>query len=98
MGAWGTTKVNRAARRLTPEGLTETAVGRAAQVGDRMRTFVSDVRVGMAEREEELNHTLGRSSQGAYVIRPGTPDRALPAPGHDVPRPHPQLHDWKEGH
>lgn len=59
IGAWGTTKVNRAARRLTPEGLAETAAGRAAELGGRLRQFTDDVRAGMAEREAELNENRG---------------------------------------
>jgi hypothetical protein len=54
IGTWGTAKVNRAARRITPGGITETAIGRAADLGGQLRSFADDVRAGMAEREAEL--------------------------------------------
>ncbi|GAB2586273.1 hypothetical protein GCM10027168_18820 [Streptomyces capparidis] len=81
VGAWGTTKVNRAARRMTPGGLAETAAVRASVAGGRLRLFAREVRVGMAERERELNQVLGRDGRGVYQIRPGAPERAaLPGP------------------
>ncbi|HVB26755.1 MAG TPA: DUF6167 family protein [Mycobacteriales bacterium] len=43
------------ARAWTPEGLA----GRAGGLGDRARTLWAEVRVGMAEREDELRDALG---------------------------------------
>jgi hypothetical protein len=77
IGSWGTSKVNRAARRLTPEGLTETAIGRAADLGGQLRSFASgfadDVRAGMAEREAELGGPGPHPSRGGRDGHRGHP-------------------------
>ncbi|GGO82364.1 DUF6167 family protein [Wenjunlia tyrosinilytica] len=78
IGTWGTTKVNRAARKLTPEGIAETAVGRAADLGGQVRRFAQDVRTGMAEREAELKKTPGRTGRDYHRGFPAAPDQALP--------------------
>jgi Family of unknown function (DUF6167) len=84
IGTWGTTKVNRAARRLTPEGITEQAVGRAAEFGGQLRSFADDVRTGMAEREAELGGpATARRREGRrnHLTARG---RALPAKRKDT--------------
>ena len=58
-GVWATVKVNRAVRRLSPEGLAATAADRALETGARLRLFARDVRAGMAQREGELYDALG---------------------------------------
>jgi hypothetical protein len=66
-GVWATMKVNRAARRLTPQSLAATAADRAVELGDRARQFAHDVRDGMNRRELELNDALGLTAQQAEL-------------------------------
>jgi hypothetical protein len=66
-GTWATMKVNKAARRLTPDSLAATAADRALQLGGRARRFALDVRAGMSEREEDLNHALGLDARRAAL-------------------------------
>ncbi|GAA2481059.1 DUF6167 family protein [Streptomyces sp. NPDC059506] len=73
VGVWGTNKAHRALRRLQPESLAATAADKALEAGVRLRRFAEDVRLGMAEREDELNNALG--------LAPGKPE--LPAPGRE---------------
>ncbi|WP_019634490.1 DUF6167 family protein [Actinomadura atramentaria] len=47
-------RVERFARAWSPEGVAARAVETGQGAGRRLRDFASDVRVGMAEREEEL--------------------------------------------
>jgi hypothetical protein len=52
-------KVTRAAERLTPRGMSEGLAGAIAGLGDAVRDFGAEVRLGMAEREDELRQGLG---------------------------------------
>ena len=72
-GAWATVKVNRALRRLTPEGMAATAAGRAVELGGRARRFAIDVRTGMTEREAELGRALGIGSAAPHRNAPQLP-------------------------
>ena len=66
-------RVSRAAQAYTPEG-----IGRSlTEAVDALRDLADDVRVAMAEREQELRVALG--------VEPGTMD-AGSAPEHDSPR------------
>ncbi|WNI14655.1 DUF6167 family protein [Actinacidiphila sp. ITFR-21] len=84
-GVWATRKVNRALRRLSPEGLAATAADRALETGARLRLFAHDVRAGMAQREGELHDALGLHGKAAPAVSPGR--RALTAHDSDVPAP-----------
>lgn len=82
IGVWGTTKVNRAARRLTPEGIAETTAVRAAELGGRLRRFTDDVRAGMAEREAELHSLADRRAELTGGAGPdGAEPGGTPGPG-----------------
>jgi hypothetical protein len=88
-GIWATTKVNRAMRRLTPDGLAAGAADKAVEAGARLKLFASDVRSGMAEREAQLNDALGLGV-------PETEHPQLPAPRRKgIAR---NAHDRKDDH
>ncbi len=48
-----------AAQSLTPAGLQQRASGGVAGLTDAIREFTAEMRVAMAEREEELRTALG---------------------------------------
>lgn len=52
-------RATRAAQRLTPAGLQTSLAGSVAGLTDALREFTAEVRVAMAEREDELRVTLG---------------------------------------
>lgn len=101
-GVWATTKVNRAVRRLSPDGLAATAADKALETGARLRLFAQDVRAGMTEREIELKDALGLEAAEADL--PGQRRRpALGAPQHQPQQPHPkqtykQSYNRKDNH
>ncbi|MCQ4082773.1 DUF6167 family protein [Streptomyces sp. RB6PN25] len=82
-GVWATMKVNRAARRLTPDSLAATAADRAIEIGGRARQFAHDVREGMNRRELELNDALGLAE---------APEAELPGQRSEI------VYKQKEGH
>ena len=53
-------KVTRTAQAFTPAGLASSAGG----IGDSLRYFADQVRIGMAEREVELRDALGIDKDG----------------------------------
>jgi hypothetical protein len=53
-------KVTRTARAFTPAGLAESAGG----LGDSVRYFADQVRIGMVQREAELRDALGIDQDG----------------------------------
>lgn len=65
LGGWTVHKVNETKRRLTPESVAGRLVERVSDVGSQMRGFADEVRDGAAEREDELNHALGRAPDAA---------------------------------
>jgi hypothetical protein len=83
-GVYATVKVNRAVRRMSPDGLAAAAAERALETGARLRLFARDVRAGMAQREGELHDALGLTAGGE-----GPADRkdllGLPARNSDLP-------------
>lgn len=81
-GVWATLRVNRAVRRLTPEGLAATAADRATELGARARRFALDVRTGMTEREAELGQVLGLGPTAGPAALPGGQSRETAAPPH----------------
>jgi hypothetical protein len=52
-------KVSQTAQRFTPSGMSQGVVGALGGLGDAVREFGEQVRLGMAEREDELRHELG---------------------------------------
>jgi hypothetical protein len=55
VGALVVRKVSRKAEQFTPAGLAGSVQQSAAGVLDSVRSFVDDVRAGMAEREAEIH-------------------------------------------
>ena len=52
-------RAERAARRLTPAGVSEQVTTSLAELGAAVRSFGEDLRDAMADREEELRTGLG---------------------------------------
>jgi hypothetical protein len=55
VGALAVRAVTRKARAFTPAGMADTARKSAGGFADQVRSFVDDVRVGMAEREDQIH-------------------------------------------
>jgi hypothetical protein len=68
-------RVTRAAQKLTPSGLAGSAGGAISGLGDSIRGFIDDVRVGMAEREIELNDALAGEPPTPYSSSGGPNSR-----------------------
>lgn len=52
-------RVGRAAKKLAPGNLADSAAGVPSRIGAAWQDFAEDVRSAAAEREFELYHTLG---------------------------------------
>jgi hypothetical protein len=52
-------KASQVAERFTPAGMSQGIAGALGGLGDAIRAFGEDVRLGMAEREAELREGLG---------------------------------------
>jgi hypothetical protein len=52
-------RARQAAKRFTPAGVQTSVAGGLAGLTDAVREFTAEMRVAMAEREEELRVTLG---------------------------------------
>ena len=52
-------KASQVAERFTPAGMSQGIAGALGGLGDAIRGFGEDVRLGMAEREAELREGLG---------------------------------------
>lgn len=65
---WAMNKANEAVHRLTPDSLSGTAARSALHLGDAARRFATDVKDGMAEREQQLREDLGLA--GTAVLEP----------------------------
>ena len=61
VGALAVRAATKQARKLTPTGLAGTARKSAGGLADSVRTFVEDVREGMADREEQIHAALAES-------------------------------------
>lgn len=48
-----------AAQRYTPAGLQERATGAAGGLGEALRDFTAELKLAMADREDELRSALG---------------------------------------
>jgi hypothetical protein len=75
VGVAAVRQVSRAAEKMTPSGLASSAGGVMSGLSATVRGFVDDVRIGMAEREIELNEALV-----------GEPDARSTRPGHQTGR------------
>jgi Family of unknown function (DUF6167) len=69
-------RARRAARRLTPAGLADTAGGAVSGLRGSIRSFVDDVRIGMVEREAELHQAMDSDAPPPF-----TPNGARSANG-----------------
>jgi hypothetical protein len=52
-------KASQVAERFTPSGMSQGVAGALGGLGDAIRSFGDEVRMGMAEREAELRDGLG---------------------------------------
>lgn len=52
-------RATRAAKRFTPAGVQSSIAGSLSGLTDAVRDFSADLRIAMAEREDELRTTLG---------------------------------------
>jgi hypothetical protein len=59
VGVVAVNRATRAARRLAPAAVAETAAGVPGRISSAWQEFTGDVRSAAAEREFELYHTLG---------------------------------------
>jgi Family of unknown function (DUF6167) len=66
---WTMNKASQVARSLTPGGLADSAANGAVQLGDAARSFATEVRAGMLQRELQLNRELGLD--GSVLAAPG---------------------------
>lgn len=84
-------KLTRTAEKFTPAGVSQALTEALGGLGDALRDFGADVRVGMAEREDDLRVQLGLDG------RHDDPDlldaaarAASEAAARQVGRPHPE--------
>jgi len=59
VGVLAVQRASRAAKRFTPSGLQSSLAGSLAGLSEAIREFTAEIKVAMAEREEELRVTLG---------------------------------------
>jgi hypothetical protein len=77
-GVWATRKATRMARQLTPHSLAGKATDRALGAGERLRTFVQDVREETRAREAELREAIEMDRHPPEIEAP-RPRRILKA-------------------
>lgn len=58
VGAVAVRKMSRAAQAYTPEGVAASLQSSAVGAVDHVRSFVSDVRAAMAEREDQIQQAV----------------------------------------
>jgi hypothetical protein len=61
-------RVNKLTRRLSQGGTGDGASGPLGGLTQAVREFADDVRAGMTERERELRHALGISTNGGPAV------------------------------
>ncbi len=64
-------RATRAAKRFTPAGVQSSVAASLAGLTESVRDFSADLRVVMAEREDELRATLGLDGTHDVVDAPG---------------------------
>jgi hypothetical protein len=78
VGVTAVRRAKRAARKLTPAGLADSAGGAVSGLRGSIRSFVDDVRIGMVEREAELHEALASDAPPPFTPRAG---RSAPSAG-----------------
>jgi hypothetical protein len=78
VGVAAVRRAKRAARKLTPAGLADSAGGAVSGLRGSIRGFIDDVRIGMVEREAELHEAM--SSEAPPPFTPST-GRSAPSTG-----------------
>lgn len=58
-GVLAVRRATQAAQRYTPAGVQQRLSGSFGSLGESVREFMAELRVGMAEREQELRAALG---------------------------------------
>lgn len=88
VGALVVRAVSKRARALTPQGLADTARNTVGGVAGSVRSFVEDVRTGMAEREEQIHTALAEAAAPAGSPAPAAGGRSGQGgdPGHRDPQ------------
>jgi hypothetical protein len=66
VGVAAVRRAKRAARKLTPAGLADSAGGAVSGLRGSIRGFVDDVRIGMVEREAQLHDALSSDAPPPY--------------------------------
>jgi hypothetical protein len=66
VGVAAVRRAKRAARKLTPAGLADSAGGAVSGLRGSIRGFVDDVRIGMVEREAQLHDALASEAPPPY--------------------------------
>ena len=64
-------RATRAAKRFTPAGVQSSVAGSLAGLTEAIKDFSADLRVVMAQREDELRATLGLDGTHDVVDAPG---------------------------
>lgn len=92
LGAYGATKVNQAARRLTPGRLAGSAARRALKLGSAALRLADNVRAGMATSDP------APARRGTYPAAPGSGFLPGQRPRNTRTMYHANTHNhWKEG-
>jgi len=63
-------RASQAARRFSPAGVQSGIAGSLGGLGDTLRELAAEIRVAMAEREDELRTTLGLDGSHDVVDAP----------------------------
>jgi hypothetical protein len=71
VGVAAVRRAKRAARKLTPAGLADSAGGAVSGLRGSIRGFVDDVRIGMVEREAQLHEALTSEAPPPFTPRAG---------------------------
>lgn len=71
VGVAAVRRAKRAARKLTPAGLADTAGGAVSGLRGSIRGFVDDVRIGMVEREAQLHDALAPDAPPPFTPHTG---------------------------
>jgi uncharacterized protein DUF6167 len=80
LGVAAVRRASRAARKLTPAGLAGSAGGAVSGLRGSIREFVSDVRIGMVEREAQLHEALAGEAPLPFTPHTARPPRSTGRP------------------
>ena len=70
-------KASAAAERYTPASVQERATAGAGGLVEAIKEFTAELKLAMAEREDELRTALGLDGSPDVVDTPGTTDQSL---------------------